>query len=174
MKTRVAAAPPSTGRLLLFARELDDGGTGEDCEDVKSNEPTIPTDERRAQDYRTEPFWGGWRDGTTAWSTVVHGSGSDDTTYPPDGAANQDNRTGRTGIRLGKSTKHYCFSVSSINLTLESALPPPALALPSQRRNLHPIPANRDDGQYQIAMRATWAKAETFQRDAAVFRSTIE
>ena len=55
-----------------------------------------------------------------------------------------DENTDSTLVRLHK---HYCFSVSSINLTLESALPPPALALPSQRRNLHPIPANRDDGQ---------------------------
>ena len=31
-------------------------------------------------------------------TVVVHGSGSDDTTYPPDGAANQDNRSGRTGV----------------------------------------------------------------------------
>ena len=29
---------------------------------------------------------------------VVDGSGSDDTTYPPDGVANQDNRGGRTGV----------------------------------------------------------------------------
>ena len=33
-------------------------------------------------------------------TVVVHGSGSDDTTYPPDGAANQDNRSGRTGVVL--------------------------------------------------------------------------
>ena len=29
---------------------------------------------------------------------MVDGSGSDDTTYPPDGVANQDNRDGRTGV----------------------------------------------------------------------------
>ncbi|EJK56125.1 hypothetical protein THAOC_24043, partial [Thalassiosira oceanica] len=48
--------------------------------------------------YRTEPDWGGRRGGTTAWSTVFHGSSSDDTTYPPDGVTNQDNHGGRTGV----------------------------------------------------------------------------
>ena len=42
-----------------------------------------------------------------------------------------------------------CFSDSSINITIESALPPPILTSPSPRRNLHPRPADRDDGQYK-------------------------
>ena len=42
-----------------------------------------------------------------------------------------------------------CFSNSSINITIESALPPPILTSPSPRRNLHPRPADRDDGQYK-------------------------
>ena len=31
-------------------------------------------------------------------NSVVDGSGPDDTTYPPDGVTNQDNRGGRTGV----------------------------------------------------------------------------
>ena len=58
---------------------------------------SLPVDLSNPQ-IGTPQFWGGWRGGTTAWSTVVHGSGSDDTTYPPDGVANQDNRGGWTGV----------------------------------------------------------------------------
>ncbi|EJK66712.1 hypothetical protein THAOC_12342 [Thalassiosira oceanica] len=57
----------------------------------------LPVDLSNPQ-IRDATVWGGWRGGTTAWLTVVHGSGSDDTTYPPDGVANQDNCGGRTGV----------------------------------------------------------------------------